>query len=138
MFGPHLMLDCYGCKRSRLEDVGFIYNFLDKFPPAIGMHKIMPPYTFAFTDGTYPNDWGISGVVIIAESHISAHTFPEKDFVSIDVFSCKNFDIQKATDYVLALFEPEKVEKKVIMRGRNFQSESEKAAKIVSRMRSRR
>ena len=129
------MLDCYGCKKSRLEDIGFVYTLLDKLPAAIGMHKIMPPYTFAFTEGTYPEDWGISGIVIIAESHISIHTFPEKGFMSVDVFSCKNFDIERATEYVATLFEPKKIDKKVVMRGRNFPSESEKVSKMVSRMR---
>ena len=137
MFGPHLMLDCYGCRKSRLEDIGFIYNFLDKLPAAIGMHKIMPPYTFSFTEGTYTRDWGISGVVIIAESHISAHTFPEKEFVTVDVYSCKNFDTKKAAEYVLALFEPKKFEKKVVMRGRDFPSESEKVSKTVGKIRAK-
>ena len=93
-FGPHLMLDCYGCPREKLGDMDLIFNTLDTFPPKIGMNKIMPPYVFKYV-GKVPEDWGISGVVLIAESHISIHTFPDKDHAFIDIFSCKDFD----TDY---------------------------------------
>ena len=46
--------------------------------------------------GPNPNDNGISGFVIIAESHISVHTFPGRDYVNIDIFSCKSFDHEQA------------------------------------------
>ena len=74
-FGVHLMVDGYGCDRAGLEDMGRIYNFLDAYPAEMEMTKIMPPYVFRYT-GTVPEDWGVSGFVLIAESHISIHTFP--------------------------------------------------------------
>jgi S-adenosylmethionine decarboxylase len=43
-------------------------------------------------------DWGISGFVFIAESHIGVHTFVERNYVNIDVFSCKDFDTEKAIE----------------------------------------
>jgi S-adenosylmethionine decarboxylase len=43
-------------------------------------------------------DWGISGFVFIAESHIGIHTFVEQNYVNIDVFSCKDFDTGKAIE----------------------------------------
>ena len=42
--------------------------------------------------GAKPEDWGVSGFVLIAESHISIHTFVERHYVNIDIFSCKDFD----------------------------------------------
>lgn len=136
MFGPHLMLDCYRCNRKKLEDIKFVYNFLDKFADDIGMHKIMPPYTFSYC-GTKPEDWGISGILLIAESHISAHTFPEKEFVSVDIFSCKEFNVKKAIDYTLREFEAERYESNFLMRGREFPKDVMKAAQIIERERKR-
>ncbi len=63
---------------------------------------------------------GISGFVMIAESHISIHTFPEKDYVFIDVFSCKGFDVDNAVKLLVSAFEAKKHTKKVIKRGIDF------------------
>ena len=48
--------------------------------------------------GAYP------GFVLIAESHISIHTFPERGYLSLDIFSCKDFDHEQAVDYATELF----------------------------------
>src|SRR5215831_17446170 len=118
-FGPHLMLDGYGCDKGKLQDLNLIYRILDELPTRIGMTKIMPPYVFKYS-GLKPEDWGLSGFVLIAESHISIHTFPEKNFVSVDIFSCKHFDTEFARDYLKRTFGMTKVESTVLDRGTEF------------------
>jgi S-adenosylmethionine decarboxylase len=90
----HLIIDGYGGDPRLLEDKELIYDLLDRYPGEIGMTKIAPPYVFRYI-GSKPEDWGISGFVPIAESHISIHTFVERCLVNIDVFSCKDFDAQQ-------------------------------------------
>lgn len=126
----HLMLDGYGCDRERLEDISLIYNFLSEYPAQIGMTKIMPPYVFRY-DAENPQDWGISGFVLIAESHISIHTFPEKNYLSLDIFSCKNFDSEQAISYVSNLFATQKSEVKLLDRGLEFPKDVRRSAHIV-------
>ena len=109
--GPHLMLDGYGCDKARLQDLNLVYRILDDLPHRIGMTKIMPPYVFKYS-GSKPEDWGVSGFVLIAESHVSIHTFPEKQFLSLDVFSCKEFDIPRAIASIEKAFGIQKIEKK--------------------------
>src|SRR5271170_8042038 len=92
MFGPHLILEAYGCAKEPLADLGVISQTLDEYPAKLDMTKIMPPYVFKY-HGAVPDDWGVSGVVLIAESHISIHTFPDKAFVTLDIFSCREFDV---------------------------------------------
>ena len=135
-FGPHLMLDGYGCEQGKLADLEHIYKVLDEFPVEIGMTKIMPPYVFKYS-GLKPEDWGVSGFVLIAESHISIHTFPEKKFLSLDIFSCKPFEIDRAIEIVSDAFEIEKFEKNVLDRGTEFPKDTARAAKLVRRERSR-
>ncbi|NDY41719.1 adenosylmethionine decarboxylase [Dissulfurirhabdus thermomarina] len=118
-FGQHLMLDGYGCNPKKLKDINGIYDFLSRYPDEIHMTKIMPPYVFKYS-GQVPEDWGISGFVLIAESHISIHTFPEKMYLSLDIFSCKPFDAQAAIDHIKEIFEIEKVEIKILDRGHEF------------------
>ncbi|KAF0133428.1 MAG: S-adenosylmethionine decarboxylase [Candidatus Saganbacteria bacterium] len=118
-FGPHLMFDLYGCNKEKLSDMDLIFDTLDKFPTRMGMNKIMPPYVFKYT-GSVPEDWGISGVVLIAESHITIHTFPDKDHAFIDIFSCKDFNTDFATSYMINLFEAKEHEVSLSARGAEF------------------
>lgn len=133
-FGPHLILDGYRAERKKLEDINLIYRALDELPSKIGMTKIMPPYVFKYS-GIKPEDWGVSGFVLIAESHISIHTFPEKKFLSLDIFSCKNFDTDFAQEYVIELFKIGKFESKVLDRGTEFPKDIGTTADIIRRAR---
>lgn len=99
----HLIIDGYSSDRQLLQDETSIYQILDSFPGHIGMTKISGPFIYRYTAGK-PEDWGISGLVLIAESHISIHTFVERNFVNIDVFSCIDFDTDSAIDYLIKLF----------------------------------
>jgi S-adenosylmethionine decarboxylase len=135
-FGPHLMLDGYGCAKAKLEDLDLVYRILDELPGRIRMTKIMPPYVFKYS-GVRPEDWGLSGFVLIAESHISIHTFPEKNFVSIDIFSCKDFDAEFAADYFTTAFGMTKVETNVLDRGTEFPKTMNGSAQLVRQERSR-
>ena len=99
----HLAIDGYGADPEVLRDADLVRRFLDEYPDAIGMTKIAPAQVYTYR-GKVPEDWGVSGFVIIAESHISIHTFPDRAYVNIDVFSCKDFDTDKAQDDAKAFF----------------------------------
>lgn len=99
----HLVVDGYGGDSEKLRDVDLIYRFLDEYPSSIGMTKIVPPQVYTY-HGQKPEDWGVSGFVIIAESHISIHTFPDRGYVNIDIFSCKEFDPSSSIEDVKAVF----------------------------------
>jgi len=131
-FGPHLILDGYECNREKLSDLDFIYRFLDVLPEKIEMNKIAPPYVTRYTAGK-PEDWGISGFVIIAESHISIHTFPEKLYLSVDVFSCKPFDTSIAIKFTEEWFEIGRMEYQVLDRGRDFPHDIFLSARVVNK-----
>jgi S-adenosylmethionine decarboxylase len=90
----HLTIDGYGDNPRLMQDEQFIYQLLDSYPARIDMTKIAAPHVFKYI-GSKPEDWGISGFVFIAESHISVHTFVERCYVNIDVFSCKDFDAER-------------------------------------------
>ncbi|KJJ85192.1 S-adenosylmethionine decarboxylase proenzyme [Candidatus Omnitrophus magneticus] len=118
-FGPHLMMDLTNCNPDKLKDYEFIFNVLNDLPEKIGMTKITQPYVFPYS-GLVPEDKGITGTVIIAESHISIHTFQEKDYCFVDVFSCKDFDVEFAAEYIINAFECKKHEKYIVHRGKDF------------------
>ena len=128
-FGPHLIYDGFGCPVSGLEDLRDLYRLLDTLPERIHMTKIMPPYVFRHQSAQGAD--GYSGFVLIAESHISIHTFPEKTFVSVDIFSCKPFDSEFAASYLKKAFGMTKVDFTVLDRGTEFPKQLDAAAQLV-------
>jgi len=87
----HLIVDGFGCDPERLSSAPAVRAFLDETPEALGMRAISPvcihPYQSAQSEMC-----GVSGFVIIAESHLSIHTWPERGVLWADIFSCKPFD----------------------------------------------
>jgi S-adenosylmethionine decarboxylase len=112
----HLIIDGFGGDAGMMWDTARLRSFLDEYPAKLGMTKITEPEVLEY-HGPNPNDSGISGFVIIAESHISVHTFPHRDYVNIDVFSCKSFDHEKALTDARALFDLRQVKTWVLDRG---------------------
>ena len=112
----HLVIDGYGCDPGQLADMEHVRRFLNAYPDAIGMTKISVPSVQTYR-GPVPEDWGVSGFVIIAESHISVHTFPDRAYVNVDVFSCKEFDAERALKEIRALFTMTKSSHWVLDRG---------------------
>jgi len=91
----HLIIDGYSSNQKILRDEDFLQKWLESYPAKIGMTRISPPHVLRYT-GPVLEDWGISGFVFIAESHIGIHTFVERNYINIDIFSCKDFDTEKA------------------------------------------
>ncbi len=134
-FGLHLTLDGYGGNPEQLANLDLIYEFLERCPDLIHMTKIMPPYVFKY-HGKVPEDWGVSGFVLIAESHISIHTFPDRAYLSLDIFSCKDFDYQQAVAYVTELFGISRHEINLLDRGLEFPKEVKSVANYMRQERS--
>ena len=118
-FGQHLTIDASGCDRRRLANQTLVYDILNRLPGNLSMTKMSLPHVVKWMDPGATIE-GISGFVMIAESHVSIHTFPEKDYVFIDIFSCKPFDIDHAVELLVKAFDAKKYTKKIIKRGLDF------------------
>ena len=112
----HLLIDGYGADPERLWDQSFLRNFLDEYPVRLGMTKITGPKVLCY-NAPVEADSGITGFVVIAESHISVHTFPHRRYVNIDIFSCKSFDNRKALEEVQQIFGLQRVKSWLVDRG---------------------
>jgi S-adenosylmethionine decarboxylase len=128
-FGPHLTFDGSRCPVRRLDRFEALYDFLHHFPDRIGMTRIMPPYVLRQADG------GLAGFVLIAESHVSVHTFPAARRVMVDVFSCRSFDVEIAVAELKSLFCPARVEWKLLDRGHEFPRSIAGSRQVVLRER---
>ena len=93
----HLLIDGYSESKELLQDEEFLRELLTDYPSQISMTRISDPHIIRYTD-CEPEEWGISGFVFLAESHIAIHTFVERSYVNVDVFSCKDFDTRAAAE----------------------------------------
>ena len=91
--GRHVIAELWQCDFDKLNDMDFIEKtFVDAALKAgaeireVAFHKFAPQ--------------GVSGVVIISESHLTIHSFPEHGYASIDVYTCGDLDPTIAADYI--------------------------------------
>ena len=117
----HLIVDGYYCNQQALSDSKGLMNFLGTFPEIISMNAISEPQVQEY-HGSKSEDWGLSGFVLIAESHISVHTFPEKNFVNVDIFSCKAFDVYFSVEVIKKQFRTGRIQHQVLSRGLEYLS----------------
>ena len=112
----HLIIDGYGGDLGKMWDVDLVRGFLLDYPSTLGMTRLCEPQVITY-NGPHAEDAGVSGFVVIAESHISIHTFPLRDYVNIDVFSCKSFDNERALRDLRELFSLRDVKSWLLDRG---------------------
>ncbi|MCM8800274.1 MAG: S-adenosylmethionine decarboxylase [Candidatus Omnitrophica bacterium] len=119
-FGYELLLDLYDCRPGVCDDLATCYKFLDEIVGYLGMEKQAPPNIF-FTDATrFPDKAGLSGWAPLVESSIVIHTLSPKNFISVDIYCCKEFDVERAKDFVRKFFSPKRMDTQLIYRGIDY------------------
>ena len=107
--GNHYLIDMWGC--VFLENDKKIKELLMSAAKVAGA-TILHAHTHHFGEGQ-----GVSGVVVLAESHISVHTWPERNFAAFDIFMCGNTDPDLSLELLKSNFKPNKVSVKKMKRG---------------------
>jgi len=100
MIGQHLLADLYDVASDRLADAGLLADCLDDAARRGGMKPIGSPVLHRFSGG------GLTGYLLLSESHIALHTYPEHRYLALDIFSCGNSDSRAALSVFLAALEP--------------------------------
>ncbi len=107
--GTHLLIDFWNA--SRLDDVAYMEQAMRNAVAAAGA-TLLHIHLHHFTPFG-----GVSGVAVLAESHISVHTWPERGFAAFDVFMCGACDPHKALPVLRAAFAPETMDVREEKRG---------------------
>jgi S-adenosylmethionine decarboxylase len=89
-FGLHIMIDGYNAPRQLLSNQVYLWSLLEDLPKLIGMHSIAEPQLVEVGELNPKDPGGLSGFVMIAESHISFHTFPARGFITMDLYTCQS------------------------------------------------
>jgi S-adenosylmethionine decarboxylase len=124
-FGVHLMFDGYNANATLLADKEHLTRLLTEIPEKMGMHTISEPNVVEVGPLNKKDPGGISGFILIAESHISYHTFPKRGFVTADIYTCQNdLDTEKFTLLLREVFGTDDYDINVINRGLRYPSEN--------------
>lgn len=109
--GRHVLAEIYGCSSEILNDIHQVEKIMVKAALAAGaeirevaFHKFSPQ--------------GVSGVVVISESHLAIHTWPELGYAAVDVFTCgDSVDPWVSCNYIKQEFVAQRMEAKEVQRG---------------------
>ncbi len=107
--GTHLIVDLWGARG--LDDAAAIERALRQAVEAAGA-TLLHIHLHRFT-----SRGGISGVALLAESHISIHTWPERDYAALDVFMCGASDPRRTVPVLRRAFQPQRFEVRELLRG---------------------
>ncbi|MEZ4885179.1 MAG: adenosylmethionine decarboxylase [Chitinophagales bacterium] len=111
--GKHIILELYGCPTELLSEPADIQRILEA--AALVMGATIVESTFH-----HFSPLGVSGVVIIMESHLTIHTWPEFAYAAVDIFTCGELDIEAGVDLLSKELQAEKVEIQMIERGKKL------------------
>lgn len=111
VLGIHYILDFYECNNKYLTSVSKINNIM-KMASNIGKFNIVKSCFHQF------KPYGVSGVMVLKESHFTIHTWPEYQYAAIDIFLCDiNNSIGKVVEYLSNVFETDNYKITKIERG---------------------
>lgn len=116
-FGYLMTIDLYGCKTGVCDDLSRCYQFLEDIVDTLRMKKQSPPYIFRSDASLYPDKAGLSGWVPLIESGIQIHTLVPKNFISIDIYSCRKFSTESIKEYCREYFSAREAEMHFVERG---------------------
>lgn len=109
--GRQILVELYDCVNSKINDVEFITDVMIEATKRSGativshdFHKFSP--------------YGVSGVIVIAESHVTIHTWPEYGYAAVDIFTCgESIDPWIIQEYLKDNLESENVSSTELKRG---------------------
>jgi len=120
-FGEHITIDGYGGDPKLLNDRETVLGLLTELCETQRMTPLIEPVVVEAADNQIKDPGGWSGFLIIAESHISIHTFPRRRFLSADLYTCQNgINTASIIAFVKERFKLEDVETNFIQRGTKY------------------
>ena len=110
-FGRHVAVDTWGVDFDLLNDAKFLEQKLVEAAEMAGA-------TVVSVQSKQFEPQGATVLVLLSESHISIHTYPEKGFAALDCYTCGEVvDPQVAIDYLVSILKPKTFYPKMLMRG---------------------
>lgn len=101
--GREWVVDAYGCDPAALAEPSLLERAFDEIVHALDLHPVAPAQWMQF-----PGPGGITGMLMLAESHLTVHTFPEHGTLCLNLFCCRPRPVNDLERF-LAGFKPRQV-----------------------------
>ncbi len=122
--GIHIIADFYGVDKNKITYVEQIKPIFEETVKYAGLTKVSSDY-YQFRPA------GCSGIILIAESHLSFHTWPEHELITLDIYTCGDpKQAYMAFEYLEKILGPKKISQLVIERGTEVQEDSGNAGTV--------
>lgn len=109
--GKHLLLELYDCERKKLDDEDYLKKILAEA-------AIKAKATILGSVSHKFDPQGVTILILLAESHISIHTWPEHRYAAVDLFSCsKDTEYNEVSNYLTKMLDAKKAKNKLFDRG---------------------
>jgi len=108
--GRHILVEYYNCDEDVLRDPAVIEQYMNEAAVRCGATIVQSVFH-------HFNPWGVSGAVIISESHLTIHTWPEYGYAAVDLFTCGDINPWVGFDYLEKMLGSQKTESTEIPRG---------------------
>jgi S-adenosylmethionine decarboxylase len=82
--GSEWVVDAFGCRPERLKDQATLERVFARAVAELGLHPISAPQFH-----TFPGPGGVTGLLMLSESHLTCHTFPERAFAAFNLYCCR-------------------------------------------------
>jgi S-adenosylmethionine decarboxylase len=109
--GSHVLADLYGIARGLLCDGAALQGVLQAAAREAGAH-VLASHFHSFGENN-----GVTGVVLLAESHLSIHTWPEYGFAAADIFMCGASQPERALGVLVRALAPTRQQVRTLGRG---------------------
>ncbi len=123
--GTHLIAELFNCNEFHINDVKKVEEVM-MAAAELSSATIIKPFFHKFSP------YGISGVIIIAESHFTIHTWPEYGYAAVDIFTCGDLNYQVALEHIKNELEAERCS--VFQFQRGVLADSSKSKELTSFM----
>jgi S-adenosylmethionine decarboxylase len=110
--GTEWIVEARGCAPEALRSTAAVRALFDAIVAELSLHPVAPPLVHPF-----PPPGGVTAVLVLAESHLTVHTFPETRYAALNLYLCRP---RPACDFAAALrahLGAERVEARAIVRG---------------------
>lgn len=120
--GTHIIVDIFGVSEEFFEEISKNYEKFDKYVEMSIRRNKMTLLDKSYKNFEKDNEYigAFTSLYLLSESHISFHSWCEKKYIAMDVFTCGECDTKKLVNEILEYIKPEYTDIKILKRGSKF------------------
>jgi S-adenosylmethionine decarboxylase len=109
--GMEWVVDAFGCRADAVDSIERLQTVVDRLVRDLDLHPVAPPVWRRFDGG------GVTGLLLLSESHFACHSFPEREFVAFNLYCCRQRSVWEWESQLAELLGATRVVVRELVRG---------------------